>query len=429
MSYRHIIVFILLCGIVFFSARVFQLEKEKIVIKTDLVELSDIKYGLFSVDEWKEILATIITKKVEDLNLDGANREQMRVDISKFLHDQVDAFERSYYQERKRNVVGILQSAVAEVTGAFKEMRKEIPTITEAILNFLNDPDNLKAIKKYSITKIDAYADSTFSEIDYTLHDEILARHGFDDRRLAIADLQSQIVKIDAASRPHQIGMFIIALLSALYIIAMRRKSTGEYLGFILICFSLLFIGLLLPMIEIDARIAKMQFSLLGEIVLFEDQVLFFKSKSILEVVQLMMTQSQIDVLLVGILVFVFSAVFPVSKLISSLMYIYSRKLRSNKVVRFVVFRTGKWSMADVMVVAIFMAYIGFTGIVTDQLKQLESSLTSIEVLTTNKSNLLIGFYAFTAFVILSLIVSYTLQYEFKRIDLSDADDSETGIK
>ncbi len=306
---------------------------------------------------------------------------------------------------------------MASVTGAFNEMREEIPAITEAILDFLNDPDNLRAIKKFSITKIDAYADSTFSEIDYTLHDEILARHGFEDRKLAIVDLRSQISRIDAASKPYQTGMFIIALLSAIYIVVLRRKSKGEYLGFVLICFSLLFIGLQLPMIEIDARIAKMQFSLLGETVLFQDQVLFFKSKSILQVVELMIMQPKIDLLMVGILVFIFSVVFPVSKLISSLLFIFSHKLRSNKVVRFIVFRTGKWSMADVLVVAIFMAYIGFTGIVTDQLKQLESSLTSIEVLTTNNSLLLIGFYAFTSFVILSLIFSYSLQYEFKRID------------
>ena len=39
-----------------------------------------------------------------------------------------------------------------------------------------------------------------------------------------------------------------------------------------------------------------------------------------------------------------------------------------NKIVRFLVFKSGKWSMADVMVVAIFMSYIGFTGIISSQL-------------------------------------------------------------
>ena len=42
--------------------------------------------------------------------------------------------------------------------------------------------------------------------------------------------------------------------------------------------------------------------------------------------------------------------------------------------VRFFVLKSGKWSMADVMVVAIFMAYIGFNGIITSQFGQFSSA-------------------------------------------------------
>lgn len=79
------------------------------------------------------------------------------------------------------------------------------------------------------------------------------------------------------------------------------------------------------------------------------------------------------------------------------------------------IFRTGKWSMADVMVIAIFMAYIGFSGIITEQLKQIENIAENIDILTTNRSSLLIGFYAFTSFAILSLLISHRLQYHVNR--------------
>ncbi len=68
--------------------------------------------------------------------------------------------------------------------------------------------------------------------------------------------------------------------------------------------------GLLLPMIEIDARISSIRFTLLGESILFEDQVLYYKSKSILQVVSLMLTQRRLDVLFVGLLVLLFSVLF-----------------------------------------------------------------------------------------------------------------------
>jgi hypothetical protein len=166
-------------------------------------------------------------------------------------------------------------------------------------------------------------------------------------------------------------------------------------------------------MIEIDARISNMSFSLLGEQVSFQDQVLYYKSKSILEVVQLMITQKRVDLLFVGLLVFVFSVLFPLAKLVSSIVYIYSINLKSSRFIKFIIFKTGKWSMADVMVIAIFMAYIGFTGIITEQLKQIEGLTQNIDILTTNKSSLLAGFFLFTSFAILSLLTSQKLQYEF----------------
>jgi hypothetical protein len=76
--------------------------------------------------------------------------------------------------------------------------------------------------------------------------------------------------------------------------------------------------------------------------------------------------------------------------------------------------------MADVMVIAIFMAYIGFTGIITEQLKQIESLTMDMDLLTTNKSSLLSGFFAFTAFAILSLLVSHKMQYGFKKEEVQN---------
>ncbi len=66
--------------------------------------------------------------------------------------------------------------------------------------------------------------------------------------------------------------------------------------------------------------------------------------------------------------------------------------------------------MADVMVVAIFMAYIGFTGIISEQLKQLEAVSTSLDILTTNESRLQSGFFLFASFVLLSLLIIQQMQ-------------------
>jgi hypothetical protein len=384
-------------------------------LKEDLIELSKVKYGLFNVDEWKNMLAAIITKKIDDFNLDGTNKEKIRAQVSGFLYRQLNEMEDRFYEENSKTVVGFfVKNSVASLTGIFKRVRKDIPKLTEEILDFINDPRNKRGIKSYIISKLNTYSKETFAEVDYTTRNAIVTKHGFKDAGEAIEGLQKNINDLDRRSYPFKVALLLFGLSTALIVVFAKTTSKTDFLilAFISSCFLLS--GLMLPMIEIDARISEMNFKLLGETVTFKDQVLYYKSKSIMEVVSMMVTQSRVDLLFVGLLVLTFSVLFPVSKLVALIAYIYVEKMQKNKIIRFMIFKTGKWSMADVMVIAIFMAYIGFSGIITEQLKQIESISENIDMLTTNKSSLLAGFFTFTAFAILSLLTSHKLQYAHK---------------
>jgi hypothetical protein len=305
---------------------------------------------------------------------------------------------------------GWLKIGVAGLTGMFDAMKRDVPIFTDQILEFLNDPGNRDKVKGYITDKLSEYTDKTFAKIDYTEHDRILSGYGYGDRSEAISGLQITLNRLSDATRSYIVAIFGFILLCGLTLLFSSAPATIEFLLLTIICFVLLLNGLLLPMIEIDARIEDMSFTLLGEQISFTDQVLYYKSKSILEVVRLMLTQGKTDVLVVGVLVLLFSVLFPAAKLLSSLACIYNQKLQAQPVIRFMVFKTGKWSMADVMVVAIFMSYIGFSGILTEQLHQLEGLTNKMDILTTNKSSLQIGFFLFTSFAILSLLVSQRLQ-------------------
>lgn len=410
-SWSVYLALILLLPISYLSFGVYQIEAQKRKIKEDLIELSKVKYGLFNVDEWKHILADIITKKIEDFNLEGVNKAEMRTKISDLLYKAIGDFEERYYEQKSRTILGLLESGVTSIFGAFNTIRKDVPKFTEQILEFIDDPENRKAIRNYLVDKLNQYADKTFAKVDYSTHDGIIANYHFDDRATTIHELNLKIMLLEAQGRRHMILLLTFAIIAAIYVTLSKEFSKNEFMVFTLISLIFLAIGASLPMIEIDARISSMNFSLLGEPVKFEDQVLYYKSKSILEVIQLMISQSRIDLLSVGLLVFTFSVLFPIAKLVCTVIYIYTEHSRSNKFIQFIVFKTGKWSMADVMVIAIFMSYIGFSGIITEQLKQIEGIAENIDILTTNKSNLLAGFYAFTAFSILSLLISHKLQF------------------
>jgi putative exporter of polyketide antibiotics len=89
-------------------------------------------------------------------------------------------------------------------------------------------------------------------------------------------------------------------------------------------------------------------------------------------------------------------------------------------VAQFFIFKSGKWSMADVMVLALFMAYLGFGGVINSQLTQLENNSGSLEVFTTNNSKLQLGFFIFTSYTILSLLISQQLQKALKPLEQLD---------
>lgn len=377
----------------------------------ELIELSKVKYGIFSVDEWEAELSNIIIKRLNEFELEQQKEDTLRKTISTFLDKAVDALEESFYERNSGSVKGFLKGSVANITDVFGVMRKDIPLLTDSIIAFINDPKNKELAKKFLLEKMDEYSEKTFSEIDYTAYNRILSFHDAPDKETARLILQTKILLLENQQHPFSILVFSLVFLLIIGVFFTKEYSSTEYLLLTIICSCLLVVGLLLPMINIDARISKMEFQLMGESIIFTDQVLYFKSKSILEVVSVMVQSSKLDVMAVGILVLSFSVLFPVSKLISSIFYIYSEKLRKNSVVKFMIFKTSKWSMADVMVVAIFMAFIGFSGIISEQLKDLESITNYVDMMTTNASSLQIGFYLFTSFALLSILISHKLQY------------------
>jgi len=155
MKFKGIILTILLLtGICILSIKVCQLELKKRAIKKDLIELSNIKYGLFSIDDWKEILANIITKKIKEFNLDDANKEALRQEITKLLTQQIDILEHRFKEKQSQSIIGLLQGTVVEFTGIFDQIKKDIPYYTRGIIDFVNDPRTKVDLRAYVLKKL-----------------------------------------------------------------------------------------------------------------------------------------------------------------------------------------------------------------------------------------------------------------------------------
>jgi len=409
--YRTPLLIVCLTGILASSISVYRTESQMRELQAELIELSMVKYGIFSVDEWEAKLSQIVVKRLNEFELKEQKESELRETITNFLHDAVDALEESFYERNSGSLKGFLKGGVASITDVFGVMRDDIPLLTDSIIAFINDPKNKELAKDFLLEKMEEYTDKTFSEIDYTIYNKILEKHNASDKNSARLIINTKIELLKQQELPYIIFLFVMIGILIVGIIASSSINRKEFLFLTLICSVLLSVGLLLPMINIDARISTMEMQLMGETIIFSDQVLYFKSKSILEVVWVMLQNTKPDVMAVGLLVLSFSVLFPVSKLTASVFYLYSDKLRNSSAVQFMVFKTAKWSMADVMVVAIFMAYIGFSGIISDQLQGLENITDYVDLVTTNASSLQIGFYLFTSFAVMSLLVSHKMQF------------------
>jgi hypothetical protein len=159
-------------------------------------------------------------------------------------------------------------------------------------------------------------------------------------------------------------------------------------------------------MIDLEAKLATLSFSLIGHEIAFENQIMYFQSKSVLDVFWLMITHSDPKMKVVGVLLVLFSVIFPVLKMAASVAFHYFEQARGSRVVRFFAFEIGKWSMADVLVVAILMAYIGFNGIVETQFDKMKTLVPKdMTFITTNGTTLQLGFYIFFTYAVLGLVL------------------------
>lgn len=391
--------------------KIYQGENRLNTFKADAIEIANVKYGLFNVDEWKSILADIITEKINDFDIDADNRQNIESRISTLLTTVIDQFEESYYQKNASSISGFFQGSIASLTGVFSRMKEDIPMFSEEIVNFINKEGNRDSIREYILLKLDEYTQSTFAEFDYTYRDNILVKYGISDANNASNVIGGLITQEQSSVSIFKNGILLIWIICFAFLFFIRRVQRAEVYALLGISSIFLFAGIFIPMIEIDARINSLSFELLSTNIEFTNQVLFYKSKSIIDVVSIMLFQKRLDLILVGFGIFAFSIFFPLLKLMSTAYYIENKEIRSTKFVSFFVFRSGKWSMADVMVIAIFMAYIGFSGILTEQLTQLENLSPSLDIISTNESNLRTGFYLFSGYVLLSLMISQKTKY------------------
>lgn len=403
--------FFLALGIsIFLGQQIISLSIANQARKMDYAEINNIKYGLFSINQWKAQLTDIINSEISELDVKD-NEKQIRPMLQAQLHALIDSVYKRIKEKNQGSLKGKVKQIFIDNFVNLEDVKEGIPEYADAIIKLMEKPTAKRTLRNLLLDKVGYYFDKTFEEQDLTQLNLIVEKTGASDLAGAKIKLFQDMTK--AQKQIFNLAWLLIGLSTLLFIVAGLSGDplpSSQYIVLAMVLLVILLTGVTTPMIDLEAKISEMSFVLFDHPVKFLNQILYFQTKSIFDVFWIMIAHKDLQMKIVGVLMIAFSVIFPVFKLLFSVGYYYNfLNARENPWVQFFVLKSGKWSMTDVMIIAIFMAYIGFSGIIANQLGKLHSAEGEMVLLTTNGTSLQPGFYLFLSYTILAMVLAEIL--------------------
>ena len=383
--------------------------------KHDLFAANQLKDGLLNGRSWSIQVERIIEQRIDSFSFSSKNKQVLRREVSGVMHRLLDQVDHMVHEKQDKLKDKVKMGVVRWMVDVEK-IRAKIPDFANTVVAELDKRSNKDKVKDLVKAKVNELliSDSSLLQSDQYL---IIRKHKQKSLWSLNRHIHDVTTEIEAKQRVwgyQLIAIMVLVLLLWIVLIKanFRHAFALAFMFSVVVSFVNLYIGINLPMLEIDARISQLDLEILHSHVIFYDQILFYQSKSIWDVATILITNGKIDSIFVGSLILLFSVFFPAMKLISASIHLFSKK-KNNQFIKVMAFKSGKWSMADVMVVAIFIAYIGFQSIITGQLDRLSMRANEgemVNLMTTNRSNLQIGFLVFVSFALFNLFLAVILK-------------------
>jgi len=427
--YKLLLVLLLSPAIVFSlwcAVNIHELTAQRAELKKDYSDLNNIQNGLLSVDAWSIHVKEIVNEQIDSFDFSDVQEDTLKAQLNKILNSVITKANTMVNKKQSGIDDRIKKFAIKQFIDVDK-VRAKVPEFSETIIKELKKPTSKERIKFLAKDKVEEFAEKTHDSLDTDVNVVgILAKYDASTVAEFNGYIATKVRLLQQRTYNLTYGMVGSLILFLLLWLVLRNQTPLHKTLFVLsviLALITLVMGLMAPMIEIDARIKELNFLLVGRPLVFNDQVIFYQSKSILDVVHILIKTGKADSVFVGTLILIFSVIFPITKLICTEIYLLgNEKVRANKFLDFFAFKSGKWSMADVMVVAIFMAYIGFKGILDSQLDHLNVRTKNLATIATNETSLQPGVILFVWYVIFGLILGAILKkitLKEKIIDLS----------
>jgi hypothetical protein len=413
---------ILLLPAIWFSWKTVDGLAARRLLRIDLAEITHARYGILSADKWRDLIGPMLDAQVSKLDLKSQSKS-LRPMVERSLYALLDNIKTQMTTPDAKSGAkpGVNPMLINMIIAS---LRPHVPEYTNVVMAELTKPQTQKSFRDSMRGVLADAVKNTFSNTDMTTYNAILKRSGCSSGAVCEQTLAKQIEQADTRLSRYYLAVLVSAALG--FIVLMVGKpvlSRAAVLVLMLFCLSMLAGGVLSPMLEVEVRVTKLDAILLGTPIEFLDQSLYYRSKTVLEVSQTLIHMGRPEMTLVAVLVILFSVVLPALKMLAlGACLIRPALLRTNRFVKVLAFELSKWSMADVMALAIFMSFVAFNGVIGSSWDGVRN-VPNVQavMIPTNASRILPGFYLFVGFCLSSILLSQKLEHGIASRSVSES--------
>jgi hypothetical protein len=161
--------------------------------KNDYAELNHIKYGLFSINEWKRQITVILAEEIQKLYLSRTNEAELRKHIELQLNTLIDRVDKKIREENKGSAEGWIKQSFINIFVSLDDIKKGIPGYADAMLREMKKAKTKKQIQVALNKQLEQYLKQTFDTQDTSHLNRILLKTDSKDIASARINLDKAI--------------------------------------------------------------------------------------------------------------------------------------------------------------------------------------------------------------------------------------------
>ena len=405
----------LLYGEAYFGYYLQAFSSQQEQIKEDYSTIKSVTFGVFSIDKWRVQMDAVLNHEISDFKLSHAQKKAMQAKVEEKLHGLVhETF--AEINKPQKTLIGKLEKFAVKEFVDTSQIQALMPEFSKTIVDKVTSPASTKRLKNIVLSKLNELEKETYDSTEIVT--KAVTSYMYNKYHVHNAsefdqEINSELTAIRILTFNYLFAMLgCVAGALCLWWLMRNQTHLQRTLFFISLLFALvlLIVGVTSSIIEVDAELKEFNFMVMGETISFGNQVLYFQSKSILQIVEVLIRQPKPDTVVVGTLILLFVIILPIVRIIAKGVHVMSTKrLARNKVVNYLAFHAAKWDMSDVMVVGILMTYIGLNGILKSQLSILDMHNSLIDTSTVNNTSLQPGYFVFVGYAVLAIVLGSIL--------------------